>query len=54
MIKLKTRTKQEKKDKCHYCHHFPIFSLLEDNNLLPLLHLDNNFLWIHETSERIN
>ena len=54
MIEIENMNETRKKRRWHYCHHFPIFSLLEDNNLLPLLHLDNIFLWIHETSERIN
>ena len=29
-------------------------SLLEDNHLLPLFHMDKSFIWLEEKKERIN
>ena len=41
--------KIKNKDKWNYCHHMPIFTLLEADYCLPLLHMTKRFIWIEET-----
>ena len=46
--------KIKNKDKCNYCHHFPIFPLLGSNCRLPLLHMDKRFICSEERKKPIN
>ena len=55
MIEIENKNEKNKnKDRWDYCHHFPILPSLGANHCLPLLHMAKFFIWINETSERIN
>ena len=36
------------KDRCSYCYHCTMLSLLGVNHRLPLFHMDKPFIWLNE------
>ena len=55
MIELGNKNEKIKnKDRCNYCHQFPILTFLGDNHHLTLLYIAKTILYLHETSKRID